>query len=119
MAGNMTDVAATAAASRGNVVAFPAIACYSLKACNTAAFARRCIVQGGIKCKTHHSLFPGFVKETIMQSENMAKSVVTFLVYRLSTLLNGGQKLLENFQEGIVYIRDEFEKKNECFLESS
>ncbi|XP_059309909.1 probable disease resistance RPP8-like protein 4 [Lycium ferocissimum] len=40
----------------------------------------------------------------------MAESAVTFLVRRLSTLLNGGQKFLEGIQQEIVYIRDEFEK---------
>ncbi|KAJ8542945.1 hypothetical protein K7X08_005468 [Anisodus acutangulus] len=38
MAGNMTDVVATAAASRGNVVAFTAAAAAPVQGSNTAAF---------------------------------------------------------------------------------
>ncbi|MCD7462894.1 hypothetical protein HAX54_049589 [Datura stramonium] len=40
----------------------------------------------------------------------MAECAVMFLVRRLSTLLNSGQKFHEGIQQEIVYIRDEFEK---------
>ncbi|CAN4114885.1 unnamed protein product [Withania somnifera] len=40
----------------------------------------------------------------------MAVCAVTFLVHKLSALLHGGQKFLENFQEEIMYIKEAFEK---------